>query len=86
MIILDKMIMTGRFAEFVCEFVRIRNEEIESQTRWEFWLHRVFDMTYQEFISRINGTEAAGEDTPSQQELQTIVNDSWGTLNSFCPE
>ena len=88
MLFLGQMIKGKRLTEFVNEFIKIRNEELENQTQWEFWLHKVFDMTYQEFLSKIDGRTRRhnNEETPSEQELEAIVNASWGTLNSFCPE
>mgnify|MGYP006923336059 CR=1 FL=1 len=87
--LLGQMVRGQRLAEFVNEFIKIRNEELESQTQWEFWLHKVFDMTYQEFLSKIDGQTSErpdNEENPSAQELEAIVNASWGTLNSFCPD
>ena len=46
MVMLDKMILTGRFYDFVCEFIQIRNDELVDQTRWEFYLHKVFNMEF----------------------------------------
>ena len=86
--LLGQMVKAKRLTEFVNEFIKIRNEELEGQTQWEFWLHKVFDMTYQEFLSKIDRTSGstAKEEAPSKNELETIVKESWGTLNSFCPE
>ena len=84
MIILDRMIQTGRFLEFVCEFIRLRNEELEDQTKWEFYLHKVFDMTYQDYLAQAGGTAETGDDmTPDA--LQSTVKESMGIINSFCP-
>jgi hypothetical protein len=86
--LLGQMVKGQRLTEFVNEFIKIRNEELEGQTQWEFWLHKVFDMTYQEFLSKIDRTSGSTtrEEAPSKNELETIVKESWGTLNSFCPE
>lgn len=87
--LLTQMVKGRRLTEFVNEFIKIHNEELEAQTQWEFWLHKVFDMTYQEFLSKIDGqtnNEAASKEALSKQELESIVKESWGTLNSFCPE
>lgn len=82
MVILDKMISAGRLTEFVREFVSIRNEELVDKTRWEFWLHRVFDMSFGDFLAR------SAEDTPEEinaEELTETVNHSLNMVNSFCP-
>lgn len=84
LILLDMMIATRRLAEFVNEFVKIRNEDTEEQTAWEFWLHKVYDMTYKEFVSQMNNRKEYTE-IPSQIALESTVKESWGIINSFCP-
>lgn len=84
MVILDKMILTGRLTEFVREFIHIRNEELEDQTRWEFWLHKVFDMTFGEFLAQANNGGSA-EPIPQAEVLTATVMDSMGIINGFCP-
>lgn len=87
MILFNQMIRTRRLAEFVNELLAMHNKETEEQAAWDYWLHRIYDMTYPEFLSRItakSGTEPTN--ALSEQELESIVMDSWGTLNSFCPD
>lgn len=84
MVILDKMIQAGRLTEFVQEFVKIRNRELEDQTRWEFWLHKVFDMTFKEFLSKTEQAVETEEVLPDEV-LQATVLESMGIINGFCP-
>ena len=84
MIILDKMILTGRFTEFVREFVKIKNEEMVDQTRWEFWLHKVFDMSFREFLAKSENETETNEVLPDEV-LQATVQESMGIINDFCP-
>jgi hypothetical protein len=81
MIILDKMIRAGRFTEFVQEVMRSRNKEMIDKARWEFWLHRVFEMTFEEYLAKIDGTE---EVLPGDV-MEATVKDSLGIINGFCP-
>ena len=81
MILLDKMILTGRFHEFVNEFVKLHNEALEDSTAWEVWLHRIFDKDFKDFKAALNG-EAPG-DAPSAAELESTVKDSMNILNDF---
>lgn len=83
MVLLDKMIQGQRFHEFVCEFVSIQNEELEDQTKWEFWLHKVFDQTFREFLDGINNTNSQTK-RPSNEDLETTVKESMEILNGFC--
>ena len=82
MIILDKMIRARRFAEFVREVMRIRNQEMIDKARWEFWLYRVFDMSFDEYISKLDGTD----EVLSEDVMEATIKDSMGIINDFCPE
>lgn len=84
MIILEQMIRTQRFSEFINEFVRIRNEELEDRTQWEFWLHKVFDKTWAQFIEAVEGNKSVEEKMPTQDELERTVNESKKIFNDFC--
>lgn len=83
MILLDRMISTGRLEEFVDEFVRIYNEEQEDKTLWEVWLHRIFDKSFSEFKNSLNQTEKAA---PTPEELRSIAQDSMSILARFSPD
>ena len=83
--LLQQMIRTGRFSEFVGEILAIHNEETEEKVMWEFWCHKVFDMTFQEFVNKSKGTTTRTEEKPSQEILEATVMESRDILNSFCP-
>ena len=82
MILLDKVIQSGRLTEFVREFIQIRNDELIDQTRWEYWLHRVFDMSFSDFIDQ---STATGSEEISDAKLARTVDESLRITNSFCP-
>ena len=82
MIILNQMIHAGRFTEFVQEIVQIRNKEVLEQARWEYWLHRCFDMSFKEYVAKIEGTD---EEIPSDDAVEETIRDSMGMINGFCP-
>lgn len=84
MVILDKMIMTGRLLEFVRELLKIRNDEMIDKARWECWLHKVFDMDFSQYLSALDGN-ATAEERPDDSVLEKTVMDSAGILNGFCP-
>lgn len=84
MVILDRMIQGKRLAEFIREFVNIRNEETEETSQWEFWLHKVFDMTYAEFKSAISPNNTNGV-APPEEELKQTVMASREMLDCFTP-
>ena len=82
MIILDKMIQARRFAEFVREVMKIRNQEMVDKLRWEFWLYRVFDISFDEYIAKLDGKE----EVLSEDVMEATIKDSMGIINDFCPE
>lgn len=85
MVILDKMILTGRLTEFVQEVLKIRNEELIDQARWDVWLHKIFDMEFGEYLKKLNNEAPTEEEIPDDSVLEATVKESWGIINDFCP-
>lgn len=80
---LNGMIRTGRFAEFVSDFMAATDSEKEEKANWEVWLHKVWDATYGDFKQGI-------EDTKRNQQMsigaiETTINESQNILNDFNP-
>lgn len=82
MLLIDKMLLSGRFSEFVDEIITIRNEEQEEKTLWEFYLHRVFEQSFQDFKNSLN-TTTQKEKVPTEEELIATVTGSMGILADF---
>lgn len=74
---IDEMISCGRFFEFVIEFISMENERQE----YDFWLHRVFDKSFDEFRKEIEPKK----EIPAEN-LETTVNDSKNILSNFVPQ
>lgn len=75
-LLLDGMIQTGRFAEFVIEFITLDNEK----TMWEFYLHKVYDKSYEDFKRSLHPARK-----PTESEIKTTVNGSKSILDGFIP-
>ena len=84
MILLNQMIRTRRFEEFVCEFVQMHNEELEDKTLWEIWLHRIFDKSFAEWKTSLTGENQKAAPTP--EEIKSIAMDSKNILAGFVPD
>ena len=54
------------------------------QARWEVWLHKIFDMEFSEYLSKLNDG-ASTEEIPQDEVLAETVKDSMGIINGFCP-
>lgn len=85
MVILDKMIQSQRLTEFVQEVLKMRNEELLDEARWEVWLHKIFDMEFGEYLKRLNNGAPIEEEIPDDSVLEATVKESWGIINGFCP-
>ena len=84
MLLLDKMILSHRLTEFIGEAVRIRNDELNDKTKWEFFLHKVFDKTYGEFVKSLKSDNDDGQETMSEEELLATIRESQNITNNFC--
>lgn len=81
-LLIDTMLEAGRFSEFVYELVGLVNEETEEKIRWEFFLHKVFDKSYYEFVEDIK--QSAQRQEPV--DFETAIKESYDILNNFVPE
>ena len=81
---MDGMIQSGRFYEFVVEFVNTIAKEKEEERSWEFFLHKVWEGTYQDFISDVETTQKNLH--ISKQSFETTVQHSMNILNNFNPD
>lgn len=81
---MDGMIQTGRFDEFVFDFVNAENKEKEEKTEWEFYLHKVFEGSFSEFKEEIETNKK--NRTMSTRTIETTVQHSMNILGSFNPE
>lgn len=81
---MDGMIQTCRFEEFVKEFAKTAVKEKEEENNWQFFLHKVWQGTYQEFIDDIENNNKNMHMTSINME--TTVKHSLDILNNFVPE
>ena len=76
--LLQQMVEIGQLAEFINELVQIRNEELQEKTMWEYYLHRVYDMSFDEFMQQTKEPEAP--ETMGKDRMVEIVKDSLDIL------
>ena len=76
-IFLDELIANGRFFEYVIELQKIINKE-ES---WDFYLHKVFDKTYEEFLDAVEMSNTPNPDI----DFTATINTSYDILQGFNP-
>lgn len=80
---IDGMIQTGRFTEFVVEFVRTNNEEKEEEINWSLYLHKYYG-NYSDFMAEVETSKQLQETSP--QSIESNVNTAMDILNNFNPK
>ena len=79
-VLLDGLILTNSLNNFVNEFFNIINEERKEKSQWEFFLHKVYDKSWNEFVNDIEQSE---NQTPI--DLGATLVKSKNMLNNFTP-
>lgn len=85
MMLLEQMLQSGRLAEFIDELGQIMWQEKANEQRWDFWLHRVDSMSFEEYVQlcedSMQQTETSGKDN-----LEATVKHSYEMMENFHPE
>lgn len=82
MMLLDHYVRSYRLCEFLDEVISMRNADIEEKTNWEFFLHRVFDKSYMEYMREV-GRKPAEPEVMEVEQIETTVNKSMQILESL---
>ena len=80
---MDGMIRTGRFENFVIEFVQTVGKEKEEKADWEFYLHKVLEGSFAEFKKEMETDKENKE--MSERTIETTVTNSLNILKNFKP-
>lgn len=80
---MDGMIQTGRFSEFVSGFIDAINTERENRNNWEFFLHKVWEGSYNDFMKDIETNKEI--QSMSKKDIEATVQDSMNILHGFNP-
>ena len=85
--IITGYIHTGRFFEFITEFINLVNEEKDDVAMWEFFLHRVWDKSYDDFVSENKKQRKVqqADKTMSKKAIADTINNSLQILQNFKP-
>lgn len=81
-LLLEEYIEAGCFAEFIDSLIDIVNEETENETLWDFYLHKVHDKTYQDFLDEIKSKPVEEQSV----DFGTVINESMNILEGYVPE
>lgn len=78
--IIDEFINQRQLHNFINEIATIIFEEQKEQFRWEFFLHKVYDKTYSEYLDICNAQDVEG---PTNAEIINTVEESKNICNGF---
>lgn len=78
------MIQTGRFSEFVDNFVTTLNKEKEEDHIWNLYLHKVWEGSYKEFKDSIEVNIRHQE--MSDEDIETALKHTQHIMKTFSPE
>ena len=79
----DGMIQTCRFSEFVDSFLETVGKEKEEEINWEFFLHKVWEGSFQSFKEELENNKQ--NQSMSKGTIETTVQHSMNILNNFSP-
>lgn len=82
-LLLDEMIPSGMMLDFVNQVVELHNKESEDEALWQFYLHKIFDKTYDEFLREIHKTKDIQADEGI--DFETTIKTSMNMLQGFNP-
>lgn len=85
MMLLQQMLQAGRLAEFIDELGQIMWQEKANEQRWDFWLHRVFDMTFDEYVQLCEDSMKQNESS-EKNDLEATVKHNYEMMENFHPE
>lgn len=81
--LLNGMIQTGRLDEFVDDFIVTVQKEKEEQVNWEFYLHKVFEGTFSDFVDELETNKK--NQIMSARTIETTIQKSMDILNKLNP-
>lgn len=84
MILLNQMMHECRLYKYIEELEKIILQEEIDKMRWEYWLHRVYDMNFDEYVRQCELSQSSGENE-SSITIEEVVKQSYTMLNDFKP-
>lgn len=70
--------------DFVAEILKIIVDEKIHDARWQFYLHKVFDMTFEEYVRRCEAPKHEDQEM-SHEEIGNVINTSKKMLEGLKP-
>ena len=81
-LLLDQLILTNTLNNFIDDLFTFMGEENQEKTTWEFFLHKVYDMSWKQFCNEIEFENNVENDV----DIVETLNNSKNILNNFTPK
>lgn len=76
-VLMDELILSGDFSPFINVFMEGR----ESEMQWEYFLAKIFDKSFNEFVEDMKGNQEM-----TKSDLEATIQDSMSMAIDFIPE
>ena len=80
-VLLDNFIATNSLSDFIDDFLKFIGEERQEDTKWQFFLHKVFDKSWKDFCDEIESV-----DKGVKIDLGATIKKSHNMLTNFTPD
>ena len=84
MMLLEQMMQTERLVEFIDELDQIMWQEKANEQRWDFWVHRVFDMDFAEYV-QLCEDNMKQKQSSEKNDIEATVKYSYEMMENFHP-
>lgn len=81
---INGMLSTGRFFDFVVDFVQTVNKERNTEKAWEAYLHSAYEGSFDDFMKEMEDNRNNQE--MSAQTMETTIKNSLDILKTFKPK
>ena len=78
------MVQSGVFSDFVSSLVEAVQEDENKRMMWEFYLHKVFSGSFEDFRESLRRETA--DKTMPKSSIEATIKQSQKILNNFNPE
>lgn len=79
-LLIDQLILTNSLDKFIDDLFKFMGEEKQEQTKWEFFLHKIYDKSWKEFCNEIEVSNVEND----VDIVETLIK-SKNILTNFTP-
>ena len=83
-LILDEFIRLHQLHDFVIEIFKTIADEKVHDARWQYYLHKVYNMTFEEYVQKCEQPKQV-EQYMTHQEIGNVMEESRKMLEGFVP-